>query len=269
MKANPSGLGGKPNVFLSTGRDVAAHGEAVNRRLEAAGWTTLPLDYLEEGGHRRELIERCRAVVVLAGRHDVPSAKFDLDAAASLGIPVLVFTLDGTVRDELLARFVRGRLGEPDDSGRAVVAALEPYRSASPSVAPEAPSTPPGASAPADPVTLAWRLVVDSKADLDLLLHLDPQRLEDAIRKVESESNESPAAEWSSRLARVERRLAEKQPGLAPNALWHAFMREVHAAKVEALKRPPAARNVEPPAQRQVKAAPKSARPDGEGASFA
>jgi hypothetical protein len=86
-----------------------------------------------------------------------------------------------------------------------------------------------------DPLLLAWRLVVDRKGDPDLLLHLDPLRMLDAIEKAEREMSQPGPGPLEAVLKRLEAR----QSGLAPNALWLAWMRQVHASRIEALTKEP------------------------------
>lgn len=87
----------------------------------------------------------------------------------------------------------------------------------------------------ADPLLLAWRLVVDRKADPDLLLHLDPLRMLDAIEKAEREMSQPGPSPLDALLKQLEAR----QGGLAPNALWVAWMRQVHTSRIEALTKEP------------------------------
>jgi TIR domain len=93
----------------------------------------------------------------------------------------------------------------------------------------------------ADPLLLAWRLVVDFKAEPDLLLHLDPTRFHEAIDKLGSEAALERGATWDQKLTMAHRHLESKHGNEAPNALWLAWMNNFHAFKVNALKLPVAA----------------------------
>jgi hypothetical protein len=89
---------------------------------------------------------------------------------------------------------------------------------------------------------LAWRLVVDFKAEPDMLLHLDATRWREAIRKLESEISADKSSPWPKRMATLRQHLEQQQRGLEPNALWLAWMRNVHALKVDTLRSMPSDR---------------------------
>lgn len=189
--------------------------------------------------------------------------------AEKRGLPILVFMLDERVawppdfvdrfaeadllrelKDYLAQRRVYGRFSSVEILVGQVVEALrklnvemleaELKRGAA-SPAPAVPPAQTGASTQStprpwfeggvDPLLLAWRLVVDRKADPDLLLHLDPHRTLEAIEKAEREV--SPTG--TSSLDAILKRLEARQAGLEPNALWRAWMRQVQASRIEAL----------------------------------
>jgi hypothetical protein len=89
--------------------------------------------------------------------------------------------------------------------------------------------------------------VADFKAEPDLLRHLDPSSLAAALAKVESEMATPARGPWPTRLAAVLAHLEHRQQDVRPSALWLAWMRVVHPARVEALAREPVAPQKEPP----------------------
>src|SRR5262245_7729587 len=95
---------------------------------------------------------------------------------------------------------------------------------------------------------LAWRLVVDFQAEPDMLLHLDATRWRAAITKLERELNAGQSRPWAERLAALRTHLEDKQPRLEPNVLWVAWMRTVHALKIETLRSLPATATAVPAA---------------------
>jgi hypothetical protein len=109
-------------------------------------------------------------------------------------------------------------------------------------------------ASPPDPLLVAWRLVVDFKAEPDLLRHLDPTKLWQAVAKYEGGMDHPKVAaakpggtsiavggdrgSWQERLTRIQAALGATQTA-SPSPLWLAWMRTVHGAGVEALKQPP------------------------------
>jgi hypothetical protein len=83
-----------------------------------------------------------------------------------------------------------------------------------------------------DTLVLAWRLVVDFKAEPALLRHMDPGLLQAALEKWESESNANKEFTLPARRAGALRQLESHQTGRAPNELWLAWMRATVASRV-------------------------------------
>jgi hypothetical protein len=100
------------------------------------------------------------------------------------------------------------------------VSIFAPFRGATPEVNPDL------------VLELAWRLVVERKKDPDLLGHLDPERFRAALHESEGDASRSKRLSWKTRLVDARRRLAARQEGLAPSALWTAWMKNVHAGKM-------------------------------------
>lgn len=107
-------------------------------------------------------------------------------------------------------------------------------------------------------LVLAWRLVIDRRCDPDVLMHLAPSRVQEALANIEGEIGGGCDA-WPQRMEAVQKHLTAKQPGLAPNPLWLAWMSTANAARVDELWRAlstPSESNVDESQVRQHKAAP-------------
>jgi hypothetical protein len=79
-----------------------------------------------------------------------------------------------------------------------------------------------------DPFELAWRLVVDRKADPALLRHLDEEHLKKAVDDWAREHTTATAMVASSMpdlYRTAQEQLRKKQSGLAPHPLWLAWIR--------------------------------------------
>lgn len=94
-------------------------------------------------------------------------------------------------------------------------------------------------SALLDPLLLAWRLVLDFKAEPELLLHLDATVFRTAVDKLASEARFPESAAWPEKLALTQRHLESRHGGETPNALWVAWVNNLHAFKIAALGQPP------------------------------
>jgi hypothetical protein len=90
-------------------------------------------------------------------------------------------------------------------------------------------------AAATDPLSLAWRLVVDFKSEPDLLLHLDPTRFREAIDKLQSELKFGSDTPWDQKKALANTHLETKHRGESPNALWTAWVNNLYAFKIRAL----------------------------------
>jgi len=76
-----------------------------------------------------------------------------------------------------------------------------------------------------DPFELAWRLVVDFKAEPALLRHMDPNALKEAVEKWAQESGRRTSMDQSHWYEAAHKELQAKQTNLSPNTLWLAWMR--------------------------------------------
>lgn len=92
-----------------------------------------------------------------------------------------------------------------------------------------------------DPLLLAWRLVLDFKAEPELLLHLDASAFRAAVDKLASEARLPEKLAWPDKLALAHRHLESRHGGETPNALWVAWVNNLHAFKIGALGQPPEA----------------------------
>jgi hypothetical protein len=93
----------------------------------------------------------------------------------------------------------------------------------------------PSTIAAIDVLILAWRLVAAARVEPEILLHLDPKRLRESLDKLLKEivSHQLPGPE---QVAAVLSHLESSQREVEPNALWLAWMQQVHAASVDAAK---------------------------------
>ena len=76
-----------------------------------------------------------------------------------------------------------------------------------------------------DPFELAWRLVVDFKAEPALLRHMDPNALKEAVEKWAQEGGRGMSMDPSQWYEAAHKELQAKQTNLSPNTLWLAWMR--------------------------------------------
>ena len=191
----------------------------------------------------------------------------EIDYARSLGLPVLIFVLDddahwpvkwidkspeamqrlGAFKKYLAENVLYVRFSSPEDLVVRVLTALRDVPPANRK--PSSPSPVTGnraASSSAEPgqqwgdsktdaLELAWRLVVDLRAQPELLLHLDPGQFWAAVDKAVVELGTGDTSGGVTPIDRLATSLAAVQAGLEPNRLWLAWMRQVHASKVEAV----------------------------------
>jgi len=90
-----------------------------------------------------------------------------------------------------------------------------------------------------DPLLLAWWLVLDFKAEPELLLHLDAAVFRTAVDKLASEARFPQGAAWPEKFALAQRHLESRHGAEKPNPLWLAWVNNLQAFKISALIQAP------------------------------
>jgi hypothetical protein len=88
-----------------------------------------------------------------------------------------------------------------------------------------------------DPLELAWRLVVDHKAEPTLLLQMDPVLLHASVEKWAAESG-APTDPVEPMYTTAVSQLRDRQATTAPSALWLAWMRATRSHLFDDVKPP-------------------------------
>lgn len=252
-------------VFISsTTEDLKEHRAAASNALRGIGAEVVVLENLAANAQSpfdlsRSLIDSCSLFVGIIGWRygyvpelDNPDrcsfVELEHRYAWEIGKPILVFMTtedapwprrfvdDGEAgnqqkrfRTEVLKRVGVGFFASSSDLTKKLIEALlawkqreqstnvppQSWRSTAPSELPE----------DVDPFELAWRLVVDRKADPSLLRNMDTDHLREALQAWarEGRSGESAASADLYRTAQAE--LRRNQLGLAPHPLWLAWIR--------------------------------------------
>jgi hypothetical protein len=264
-----------------TGLDLKAHADAVAHALASAGWACIRLEDLPASdlpplALAKKEIESCELLIALVAHRygGVPSPSeggngvrswvwHEVEHALDARVGVRAFLLDdaaswpaqfvdrspedvarladfkGFLREKVFYRLFKNR----EDLVAEVLRAL--------------PGPPPPPPPPphrfvwepvTDPLVLAWRLVVDVRAQPELLLHLEPTQLWAALDKLGEEVEATESSSGPIPVKRLLAHLETRQAGLEPNALWLEWMRHVHTSKVDAIKAGPTAVSVPPQA---------------------
>jgi hypothetical protein len=256
-------------VFISsTTEDLKEHRHAVVDSLRRLGDDPIVLENLSADGHKapfdqsRSLIDSCQLFIgILAWRYgfipdrDNPDQRSFVELehryAWETGRPTLVFMtsddsawpqrfvdrgpqaeLQNQFRREVLGRVTVGYFTSPEDLVQKVVTAVSTWRAKAVSQArSEGTATASTLSLPpdVDPFELAWRLVVDLRADPSMLRHMDLDQLKEAVDKWASEGGAADLTP-SRRYQAAQEQLRMKQTHLAPHALWLAWMRATRAS---------------------------------------
>jgi hypothetical protein len=253
-------------IFISsTAEDLAEHRAAVVNTLRQLQHEPLVFEDLAADGYRspvdqsRHLIDSCDVFVgLIAWRHGFVPVRDNPDGRSFVelehryawdnGKPTLIFMtaddarwpqrfvdkgrqaeLQERFRKEVLDRVTVSFFMSVEDLTAKVATAVTQWES---DAASQPESTKPlAASVPlgVDPFELAWRLVVDFKADPALLRHMDLDHLKEAVDKWvhESRALETPPSRWYQT---AQEQLRQKQTDLAPHPLWLAWMRATRAS---------------------------------------
>lgn len=256
-------------VFISsTTEDLREHRQAVIRVLRQLGHESLVTENLAADAYRapidvsRDSIASCDVFIgIIAWRYGLildrenpeglSFVELEHRHAWAAGKPTLIFMtsddaawpprfIDGgeqgerqsRFRRELLSRLTVSYFTSPADLAEKVTAALTIWERSevrqeqtSPPSSPEAPSLSPNV----DPFELAWRLVVDFKADPSLLRHMDLDQLQAAVNEWARAGGPADASPTDNQEAAQEQ-LRKKQTNLTPHPLWLAWMRTTRAS---------------------------------------
>jgi hypothetical protein len=244
-------------VFLSSPlEDLPEYRDAALAALKGDGHEVLSFGDLNAGADLsaklQQMIGDADIVVFIAGRRFGQWMAAEYDHAKRTNKPVLVFRLQDRVasrggpseaEDPLLARLrkeqeqVVGLFTSTSDlipklqaSVRHLLERLERNRPPPPPPEPVAITL--------DDLPLAWRLVVGSFAEPELLGNLDPAAFVAAVAKWESASNVDSSAPWPSRLERARKALDDAQTDHEPSAFWLAWKRATRPSTTTAANAP-------------------------------
>lgn len=128
------------------------------------------------------------------------------------------------LRKEALGRVVVGFFRSPDDLAAKVAEAFARMRVEGLRTA-DLVQAPLDLPAGVDPFELAWRLVVDFKAEPALLGHMDPSALLQATQQWAREAQPNGPVDGPGVFESAQAQLRSKQAGLGPSPLWVAWKR--------------------------------------------
>jgi len=255
-------------IFISsTTEDLRAPREAAREALTRLRHTVLVIEDLAPTAHggplyqSRATIASCDLFVAIIGwrygyipPEDNPDRRsfveLEFRHARDLGKPRLVFMLKDDVpwppqfiesgegaerlqafRREVMTDVLVGWFTSPSDLAEKLTAAVARWETEwrQAANAPSEVASESGLPTNVDPFDLAWRLVVDRKADPALLRHMDPKLLKEAVERwtAEGSPKQSVAGETPYEAALGDRQA--RQRNLAPNGLWLAWMRTTKA----------------------------------------
>jgi uncharacterized protein DUF4062 len=233
-------------IFISsTTEDLKEHREAAMAILKRLGHEPVLLENLTADPHKapldqsRALIDSCEAFIgILAWRYGYVTERDNPEGLSFVELehryawesrkPTFIFMtqedapwppnfMDSGQQAQKVNRFrteVKDRVtvsffSTPEDLSQKVAVALSNWK-------PVIPST-------VDQFELAWRLVVEFKANPALLRHMGADQLKEAVDKWMRESGYADPAP-SSPYELAQDQLRQKQTGLAPHPLWLAWM---------------------------------------------
>lgn len=251
----------KYRIFISsTTEELKEYREATSRAIEGLGHEPVGLE-LTEASERsplqrsKEMIASCDVLISLIGHgygfvpvdnnpHQYSFIEIELRYAWEIGKPTLIFMVSDDIawpsrfverdaqrvqhlenlRKEVLGRVVVAFFTSPDDLAIKVttaVAKLHIRKPQTPDPLQGPLSVPPGV----DPFELAWRLVVDFKAEPALLAHMDPSELLRATQQWAREARPDEPLDVPRIFESAQTHLRSKQAELGPSPLWLAWKR--------------------------------------------
>lgn len=248
-------------VFISsTTEEMREFREAATRAILQMGHEPIALELFEASQDSplqlsKEVIASCDVLVSLIGHQYgfIPAEnnperqsfiEIELRYAWQAGKPTLVFMVGedapwparfierdaqraqqlDKLRKEAMARVVVAFFASQEELATQVVAAvarMQAVESRAPKPLEVPPSVPPGV----DAFELAWRLVVDFKAEPALLAHMDPSALLLATQQWARETRPDEPLEGPRMFESAQAQLRSKQSALVPSPLWLAWKR--------------------------------------------
>lgn len=251
-------------IFISsTTEDLREHRAVAVDAIQRMGHVAVMLEFAEASDRSplqrsQEMIASCDAFIsVIAHRYGfIPRAdnpnqysfvELELRYAWDLGMPTFIFMVNESTpwppqfsdrdanaerlrkfRKEVLDRRVVGFFDSPDDLARQVAKALASVKPVTPPLRPSPKAVVPSS---VDQFELAWRLVVDFKAEPALLASMDTAELLKATERWALETRPDEPLDRPLLFEAAQAQLRHKQATLTPSPLWLAWKRATAAGQ--------------------------------------